>query len=91
MAPRCSTCLTRTRAACGLSSPSPNRYGSDTISFNFRDDPAYIALDNVSVVQAGGTTTTGTTPEPSSFILMGSGVLAGRQRWAELGSLKLAR
>jgi PEP-CTERM motif-containing protein len=50
--------------------------GSDTISFSFRDDPAYIALDNVSVVEAGGTTTTGTTPEPSSFILMGSGVLA---------------
>jgi hypothetical protein len=50
--------------------------GSDTIEFRFRDDPAYIALDNVSVMQAGGTTTTGTTPEPSSLILMGSGVLA---------------
>lgn len=50
--------------------------GSDTIEFRFRDDPAYIALDNVSVVESGGTTTTGTTPEPSSFILMGSGVLA---------------
>ena len=24
--------------------------GSDTISFSFRDDPAYMALDNVSVV-----------------------------------------
>ena len=49
--------------------------GSDTIQFAFRDDPpaAYLALDNVSVSQSGGT---GTTPEPSSFILMGSGVLA---------------
>jgi hypothetical protein len=47
--------------------------GNDTISFAFRDDPAYIALDNVSVSQSGGT---GTTPEPSSFILMGSGILA---------------
>jgi hypothetical protein len=46
--------------------------GNDTISFAFRDDPGYIALDNVSVTPAG----TGTTPEPSSFILMGSGVLA---------------
>ena len=47
--------------------------GTDTVSFSFRDDPAYMALDNVSVVQQTGT---GTTPEPSSFILMGSGVLA---------------
>ena len=47
--------------------------GSDTIQFAFRDDPGYMALDNVSVSQSGGT---GATPEPSSFILMGSGVLA---------------
>jgi len=45
--------------------------GHDTISFNFQDDPAYIALDNVSVVASGG----GSVPEPSSFLLMGSGVL----------------
>jgi hypothetical protein len=44
--------------------------GHDTIQFNFRDDPAYIALDNVSV-----TANQGTAPEPSSFLLMGSGVL----------------
>lgn len=49
--------------------------GNDSIAFEFRDDPAYIALDNVSVVESGGGTT-GTTPEPSSLILMGSGVLA---------------
>jgi hypothetical protein len=47
--------------------------GSDTIQFSFADNPGYMALDNVSVSQSGGT---GTTPEPSSFILMGSGVLA---------------
>lgn len=46
--------------------------GHDTITFSFRDDPAYIALDNVSVTQSGGG---GTVPEPSSFLLMGSGVL----------------
>lgn len=45
--------------------------GSDTLSFSFDDDPAYIALDNVSVMQ-----NTGTTPEPSSIMLLGSGVIA---------------
>ena len=44
--------------------------GSDTIQFSFRDDPAYMALDNVSVSQA-----TGTTPEPTSLLLLGSGLL----------------
>jgi hypothetical protein len=45
--------------------------GIDTISFNERDDPAYMALDNVSVSPVGGTT-----PEPSSLLLLGSGLLA---------------
>ncbi len=44
--------------------------GSDTIQFSFRDDPAYIALDNVSVSQNSSTT-----PEPSSLLLLGSGLL----------------
>jgi hypothetical protein len=44
--------------------------GHDTITFNFRDDPEYIALDNVSV-----TPQSGTVPEPSSLLLMGSGAL----------------
>ena len=44
--------------------------GSDTIQFAFRDDPAYMVLDNVSVSQSG------TTPEPSSLLLLGSGLLA---------------
>jgi hypothetical protein len=47
--------------------------GHDTIQFNFRDDPEYIGLDNVSVVGQSGQ---GTVPEPSSFLLMGSGALA---------------
>lgn len=44
--------------------------GSDTIQFAVRDDPAYIALDNVSV------TPNATAPEPSSLMLMGTGILA---------------
>ena len=47
--------------------------GHDTVTFLFQDDPAYIALDNVSVTpQTGGTSV----PEPSSFMLMGTGALA---------------
>jgi len=46
--------------------------GNDTLTFSFRDDPAYIALDNISVSESSG----GTVPEPSSILLMGSGVLA---------------
>jgi len=46
--------------------------GNDTISFSFRDDPAYIALDNVSVAAQSGTSTV---PEPSSLLLMGTGAL----------------
>jgi hypothetical protein len=45
--------------------------GSDTISFAERDDPAYMALDNVSVSPV-----VTTTPEPSSLLLLGSGLLA---------------
>ena len=44
--------------------------GHDTISFSFRDDPDYIALDNVSVSPVASSV-----PEPSSFLLLGSGVL----------------
>ncbi len=43
--------------------------GSDTISFAERDDPEYMALDNVSVSPVG------TVPEPSSLLLLGSGLL----------------
>jgi hypothetical protein len=45
--------------------------GSDTLQFAFRDDPGYMALDNVSVSTSGG----GTTPEPSSILLLGTGLL----------------
>jgi len=44
--------------------------GHDTITFAIQDDPAYIALDNVSVTQQSGTV-----PEPSSILLLASGVL----------------
>lgn len=40
--------------------------GLDTIQFAFRNDPNYDALDNVSVTP---------TPEPSSFLLLGSGLV----------------
>ncbi len=43
--------------------------GSDTITFNGRDDPAWMALDNISVTRVT------TTPEPSSLLLLGSGLL----------------
>jgi hypothetical protein len=45
--------------------------GSDTITFNGRDDPSWMALDNISVTPQTG----GTVPEPSSLLLLGSGVL----------------
>ncbi len=45
--------------------------GNDTITFSFRDDPEYIGLDNVSVTENPSSV-----PEPSSFLLMGSGALA---------------
>jgi hypothetical protein len=45
--------------------------GHDTVTFAFQDDPGYIALDNVSVTQNQGST-----PEPSSILLLGTGVLA---------------
>jgi len=44
--------------------------GSDTLTLAFRDDPAWMALDNVSVTQAPSSV-----PEPSSFLLLGTGVL----------------
>jgi hypothetical protein len=44
--------------------------GTDTLTFNFADNPAYMALDNVSVTQNQQTV-----PEPSSLLLLGTGVL----------------
>jgi hypothetical protein len=46
--------------------------GHDTISFSFADNPAYMALDNVSVTQ---NTEGGTVPEPSSLLLLGTGIV----------------
>jgi hypothetical protein len=46
--------------------------GNDTLLLSFRDDPGWIALDNISVTPS----TTGTTPEPSSLLLLGSGLLS---------------
>jgi hypothetical protein len=44
--------------------------GSDTLTFTGGDDPAWMALDNISV-----TPVTGSTPEPSSILLLGTGIL----------------
>jgi hypothetical protein len=44
--------------------------GSDTLTFTGRDDPAWMALDNISVTENQPTV-----PEPSSFLLLGTGVL----------------
>jgi len=41
------------------------------LSFTFRNDPSYWFLDNVTVQQSGG----GTTPEPGTLALFGSGMI----------------
>jgi len=51
--------------------------GNDTLLFSFRDDPAYMALDNISVGACCSTA-----PEPSSWILLVTGALAlGKLAW----------
>ncbi len=57
--------------------------GSDTITFNFRNDPGYLALDNVSV-----TSLTSAAPEPTTWAMMLVGfgglgaAMRGRRRQA---------
>jgi hypothetical protein len=43
--------------------------GASSLEFLFRDDPGYLGLDDISVVRLG------TTPEPSSMLLMVTGLL----------------
>lgn len=52
--------------------------GSDTISFSERNDPGYLALDDVSVTANAAAVT----PEPSSLVLMATGLVgaAGAMR-----------
>ena len=40
------------------------------LTFTFREDPAYWLLDNVNVTTGGGTT-----PEPGTLVLLGSGLV----------------
>jgi hypothetical protein len=47
--------------------------GSDIINFTYRDDPGYIYLTNIAVNPAANVTAI--TPEPSSFVLLGTGIL----------------
>lgn len=44
--------------------------GASTLEFTFRNDPSYLGLDDISVVQVGSAT-----PEPSSMLLMVTGLL----------------
>jgi hypothetical protein len=49
--------------------------GSDTITFNYENNPSYFDLDDIIVVDPPPPTSSAT-PEPSSILLMGTGLLA---------------
>jgi hypothetical protein len=47
--------------------------GSDTISFAAINPPSFFTLDDVSVVADGAPAPPSVVPEPSSFVLLGTG------------------
>lgn len=67
-----------TGAAYSLFSFTVTGTGSDTIQFNFRDDPAYLALDDISVSPEASDV-----PEPGTWglLALGLGVALLGRRW----------